>query len=155
MEWAWLARNKDGATLTYPWGNTKTIPGNARVGNFADKKAEDILAFTLRDYDDGYKGPSPVGRFKANHRGLFDMGGNASEWVNDWYSSKGNSELKGARNLRDPLGPDIGEFHVVRGGSWAKGHLPQLRLAYRDYAAKGKHDVGFRVARYAGLNKKK
>ena len=151
-EWAWLARNTDDGLLTYPWGNTKAIPGNKRVGNYADEKAADILAFIINDYDDGYKGPSPVGRFPANHRGLFDMGGNVAEWVNDWYSSKGSSELSGDA-LVDPIGPDIGEFHVVRGGSWARGHLPQLRLAYRDFAAKGKHDIGFRVARYAGLNK--
>ena len=151
-EWAWLARNKDGTTLTYPWGNSKTPVG--KVGNFADVKAAPLLAFTLPDYDDGYRGPSPVGRFPANHRGLYDIEGNASEWVNDWYSAKGSSELSSDK-LRDPIGPDIGEFHVVRGGSWAKGHLPQLRLAYREYGAKGKHDVGFRVARYAGLNKKK
>ncbi len=154
VEWAWLARNTDDGVLTYPWGKSKTIPGNKRVGNFADQKAADILAFTVEGYDDGYKGPSPVGRFPANHRGLFDMGGNVSEWVNDWYSSKGSSELS-ADARRDPLGPDQGEFHVVRGGSWAKGYLPQLRLAYREFAAKGKHDIGFRVARYAGLNKKK
>lgn len=153
VEWAWLARNTDKGTLTYPWGSSKTIPTKKRVGNFADEKAADILAFTVAGYDDGFKGPSPIGRFPANHRGLFDMGGNGSEWVNDWYSAKGSSELS-ASALRDPLGPDEGEFHVVRGGSWAKGHLPQLRLAYRDFAAKGKHDIGFRIARYAGLNKK-
>jgi formylglycine-generating enzyme required for sulfatase activity len=153
-EWSWLARTTDDGTLTYPWGNSKAIPTKKRVGNFADEKAADILAFTVENYDDGYKGPSPVGRYPANHRGLFDMGGNASEWVNDWYSSKGSSEL-GEQRLVDPVGPDEGEFHVVRGGSWAKGHLPQLRLAYREFAAKGKHDIGFRVARYAGLNKNK
>ena len=154
VEWAWLARNTDDGVITYPWGNSKTPPSNQRVDNFADQKAADILAFTLEGYDDGYKGPSPVGRFPANHRGLFDIGGNVSEWVNDWYSSKGSSELS-ATALVDPVGPDIGEFHVVRGGSWAKGYLPQLRLAYREFAAKGKHDIGFRVARYAGPNKKK
>jgi formylglycine-generating enzyme required for sulfatase activity len=154
VEWAWLARNTDDGLITYPWGNSKAPPSNRRIANFADQKAAEILAFTLDGYDDGYKGPSPVGRFPANHRGLFDMGGNASEWVNDWYSSKGSSELS-ANALVDPIGPDIGEFHVVRGGSWAKGHLPQLRLAYREFAAKGKHDIGFRVARYAGPNKKK
>ena len=153
-EWAWLARNTDDGLLVYPWGNSAIISVNKRVGNFADQKAADILAFTLEEYDDGYKGPSPVGRFPANHRGLFDLGGNASEWVNDWYSSKGSSELS-ASALVDPLGPDIGEFHVVRGGSWAKGHLPQLRLAYREFSAKGKHDIGFRVARYAGPNNKR
>lgn len=151
-EWAWLARNKGGNVLTYPWGTAKQPDPSNKIGNFADVKAADLIAFTLADYDDGFKGSAPVGRFPANHRGLFDLEGNASEWVNDWYSAKGSSEL-GAGKLRDPLGPDIGEFHVVRGGSWAKGYLPQLRLAYRDYGAKGKHDIGFRIARYAGLNK--
>ncbi len=153
-EWAWLARNKGGAVLTYPWGSAKQPDPKNKVGNYADVKAADLLAFTLSEYDDGFRGPAPVGRFPENHRGLFDLDGNASEWVNDWYSAKGSSEL-GSGKLRDPIGPDIGEFHVVRGASWAKGYLPQLRLAYRDYGAKGKHDVGFRVARYAGLNKKR
>jgi len=154
VEWAWLARNKDGGLLTYPWGSTAQIGSGKPIGNFADKQAADFLAFTLDGYDDGYRGPSPVGRFPANHKGLFDMGGNVSEWVNDWYTVKGNSVLANDGALKDPLGPKVSEFHVVRGASWAKGHLPQLRLAYRDFGAKGKHDVGFRIARYAGPNKK-
>ena len=150
VEWAWLARNRGGDVLTYPWGNQPTPPSKA-VGNFADKQASQIITFILDGYDDGYKGTAPVGRFPANHRGIFDIDGNASEWINDWYSAKGNS----GGELVDPLGPDVGEFHVIRGASWAKGHLPQLRLAYRGFGAKGEHDVGFRVARYAGLNKGK
>jgi formylglycine-generating enzyme required for sulfatase activity len=151
VEWSWLARNKGDDVLVYPWGKGKAP--TAKVGNYADRKASSILTFIVEDYDDGYKGPAPVGRFAPNHRGLYDLDGNVSEWMHDWYSSSGNSELKGSAQLVDPLGPDIGEFHVVRGGSWAKGYLPQLRLAYRDYAAKGKHDIGFRIARYAGLNR--
>jgi len=153
-EWAWLARNKDSKVLVYPWGSNKE-PGSKRIGNYADARAADIISFHLADYDDGYKGPSPVGRFPANHRGLFDLDGNVSEWVNDWYTAKGSSELRGSNALVDPIGPDQGEFRVVRGASWAKGYLPQLRLAYRDFASKGKHDIGFRIARYAGLNQKK
>lgn len=152
-EWSWLARNKDGETLMYPWGNSPRPTSARPVDNFADEKAQELIAFTLADYNDGYKGSAPVGRFDENHNGLFDMGGNASEWVNDWYSAKGSRETSRSRNIKDPIGPEIGEFHVVRGASWAKGHLPQLRLAYRDYAAKGKHDIGFRVARYAGRTK--
>jgi len=136
--------------MTYPWGDSSRPPAKA-VSNLADKQAGDLITFTLANYDDGYRGTSPVGRFPANHRGLFDMAGNASEWVNDWYSATGNS----TGNKVDPLGPDEGEFHVIRGASWAKGHLPQLRLAYRGFGAKGVHDVGFRVARYAGLTKTK
>lgn len=154
-EWSWLARNTDDGLLTYPWGNSKSAPAGKKVENLADEKAQSLITFTLKGYQDGYKGPAPVGRFPANHRGLFDMGGNAAEWVNDWYSSKGSSELIKNGVAKDPLGPDNGEFHVVRGASWARGHLPQLRLAYRDYGAKGAHDIGFRIARYAGLNKTK
>ena len=146
VEWAWLARNKGDSVLMYPWGNA--VKPDTVIGNYADVNAADLVAFTLDGYDDDYKASSPVGRFPANHSGLFDIDGNASEWVNDWYSAKGNLETDGP--LVNPLGPDIGEFHVIRGASWAKGYLPQLRLAYRDYGAKGKHDVGFRIARYAG-----
>lgn len=154
VEWAWLARNTNSGLLTYPWGNDKH-PGATRVGNFADDKAASIISFHLEGYNDGYTGPSPVGKFPPNHRGLYDLDGNVSEWLNDWYSAKGSSELKGSNALRDPLGPTEGELRVVRGASWAKGYLPQLRLAYRDSAAKGKHDIGFRIARYAGLNQKR
>ena len=76
------------------------------------------------------------------------MGGNVAEWVHDWYSSNSQFASNESGLQTDPLGPDEGEFHVIRGASWARGHLPQLRLAYRDYGAKGSHDVGFRIARY-------
>ena len=153
VEWAWLARNTDQGLLTYPWGTEKLVPVGQKVGNFADMQASDLITFTLKNYDDGFRGPAPVGRFPANHRGLYDLGGNAAEWVHDWYSAKGSSELVKTGVVRDPLGPSNGELHVVRGASWARGYLPQLRLAYRDSGAKGSHDIGFRVARYAGLNK--
>lgn len=143
-EWAWLARNKNGETLRYSWGQS-AVPDQI-VDNYADKNAADFLTFTIADYDDGYKASSPIGRYQANHNDLYDMGGNVAEWVNDWYSP--NSDLTGSSSLVDWLGPAEGEFHVIRGGSWARGHLPQLRLAYRDFGAKGVHDVGFRIARY-------
>lgn len=147
VEWAWLARNKDGNVLTYPWGDSPQLQGDP-IGNFADKNATDIIAFTIPNYDDGYKASAPVGRFPPNHRGLYDLEGNVAEWVNDWYSA--NTDLSTAGVVIDPMGPEIGEFHVIRGASWARGHLPQLRLAYRDFGAKGVHDVGFRIARYVG-----
>ncbi|NND81176.1 MAG: PEGA domain-containing protein [Gammaproteobacteria bacterium] len=150
VEWAWLARNKSGGVLLYPWGESASPSAAEPVGNFADSSAASLVAFSLSDYNDGYEASAPVGRYPPNHRGIYDMEGNASEWVHDWYGAKGNLEGGKKSNLVDPLGPEIGEFHVVRGGSWAKGHLPQLRLAYRDFGAKGKHDIGFRIARYAG-----
>ncbi len=148
VEWAWLARNKDDNVLIFPWGNSTELDKTQPVGNFADDNAKELIAFTLENYDDGYVGTSPVGKYPENHRGLYDLEGNASEWLNDWYSARGNLESAKESELINPLGPDVGEFHVIRGASWAKGYLPQLRLAYRDFGAKGKHDVGFRIARY-------
>ena len=150
VEWSWLARSKDNEQLIYPWGNTESVANDS--GNFADNSARELVAFTLDNYQDGYSASAPVGRYSPNHRGLYDLGGNVSEWTNDWYSARGNLDA-GNTNLNDPLGPDVGEFHVIRGGSWAKGYLPQLRLAYRDFGAKGKHDVGFRIARYVGASR--
>lgn len=150
-EWSWLARDNkqlEQDVMTYPWGNDPEITGLKAMDNFADVNAKGLIGFVLESYDDGYKTSSPIGSFKANHKGIYDLGGNVSEWVNDWYDANADLASGGSQLKVDPLGPEEGEFHVVRGGSWAKGYLPQLRLAYRDYGAKGKHDVGFRVARY-------
>ncbi|HEY8386053.1 MAG TPA: hypothetical protein VIK82_07530, partial [Porticoccaceae bacterium] len=49
----------------------------------------------------------------------------------------------------DTLGPEKGEFRVIRGASWRHGTLTELRLSFRDYGLDPRDDVGFRIARYA------
>ena len=46
--------------------------------------------------------------------GLFDVLGNASEWVNDWYDKNYYQHSP----PQDPSGPTSGQERVVRGGSW-------------------------------------
>ncbi|MEO0367618.1 MAG: PEGA domain-containing protein [Pseudomonadota bacterium] len=149
VEWTWLATGGKDDRPVFPWGNDpEGVAKPINKENWADQKAQDLITFTIDGYNDGFSAAAEVGSFKPNQNGLFDLYGNASEWMHDWYSAEGNLELS-QQDLIDPLGPEIGEFHVVKGASWARGYLPQLRTAYRDYGAKGKYDIGFRVVRYA------
>jgi len=69
------------------------------------------------NYGDNFHGTTAVGSFPANEYGLFDMSGNVREWVSDWYQTDYylNSPYK------NPQGPEIGRFKVIRGGSWLAG----------------------------------
>jgi len=87
-----------------------------------------------------------VGSFAPNNKGLFDLGGNVAEWTNDFYDVVIST---GKKVELDPMGPESGEFHVIRGSSWAHGAVTELRLSFRDYGSKAREDVGFRVARNA------
>ena len=69
--------------------------------NFA-QKSDDSFAFT-----------SPVGSFKPNNFGLYDMNGNVWEWVSDSYSAQYPSG-----KATDPTGPEASELRIRRGGSW-------------------------------------
>lgn len=100
----------------------------------------------LPGYDDGYASSAPVGTFKPNALGIYDAAGNAAEWVNDLYTVP----TPGITTpVVDPVGPERGSSHVVRGSSWRHAGITELRMSYRDYSAVPRPDIGFRVARYA------
>ena len=130
-EWVWVSRYAgQGKPLKYPWG--QSFPVVANSGNYAS--------------GDNYTLTAPVATFKANRLGLYDTGGNVSEWMNDYYSIIIDS---GKSLVKVPLGPVTGKHHVVRGSSWRHDSIVELRLSYRDYEQKKRSDLGFRVARYA------
>ena len=145
-EWAWIART-DGSdsVLRFSWGGQ--LPPADDAGNFADVTAQAFLGEILSNYSDGFIASAPVGEFEANYHGVYDIAGNVSEWVHDIYGSVGS--LGGATEV-DPLGLESGQFHAVRGSSWAHGSVSELRSSFRDFGDEPRDDLGFRVARYLG-----
>ena len=142
-EWAWTARSVGDAAepLRFAWGNA--LPPPERHGNYADQAASHIVARIVLGFNDNYNVSAPIGTFPPNDKGIHDLGGNVAEWVNDYY------EIPQGGETRNPLGPSEGDYHVIRGASWQKGTVTDLRLSFRDYGTKGRQDVGFRIARFA------
>ena len=108
-EWEYAARS-GGKAYKYSWGN------NGPSDNIADDKTKrELLGKTdEQGYNDGYEFTSPVGSFKPNELGLYDMSGNVSEWVADWFDKKYYS----ISPKNNPQGPIAGECKALRGGSW-------------------------------------
>lgn len=142
-EWTFGAQQKsaEGSPLRFPWGSR--LPPPDRHGNYADRSAAHAVGRIIFGYNDNHIAAAPVGTFAANKDGLFDMGGNVSEWMTDYY------EIPSADEVTNPIGPSTGEYHVIKGSSWMHGSITDLRIMFRDYGSDSRQDLGFRIARYA------
>ncbi len=98
-EWEKAARGTDGRL--YPWGNEAPTRLHA---NFGKKEWASHMALV------------PVGMFEMGKSpyGIYDMAGNAWEWVNDWY----DHDYYKKSPAKNPQGPTTGKSKVVRGGNW-------------------------------------
>jgi formylglycine-generating enzyme required for sulfatase activity len=128
-EWEYAARG--GKTTRYSWGND-VGEGNANCDGCKSQ------------WDN--KQTAPVGSFKHNDFGLFDMHGNVWEWVQDCYDEKAYASApRDGTAIKEPAKC---ESRVLRGGSWVNSP-GNLRAASRGRLGPvGRVNVfGFRVAR--------
>jgi formylglycine-generating enzyme required for sulfatase activity len=77
--------------------------------------------------------------------GIYDMAGNAWEWVSDWYD-RGYYKKSPSQN---PKGPERGDYKALRGGSWHSkpAHLHASNRNYSPPAHHASHNNGFRCAK--------
>jgi formylglycine-generating enzyme required for sulfatase activity len=144
-EWEYAARA--GGTSPWWWGSDPAaVCTYANAGDRTLTGAFPLLVSWLNaTCTDGFLYTSPVGRFPANGFGLFDMAGNATQWVADCYR---NTYEGAPADAATPVRLAECDSRAHRGGgSWYS--LATLRVGARGTLA-GAHrrqENGLRVAR--------
>lgn len=119
QEYVTKLANLTGLTITLP--TSAQWEYAARGGKFSmgymysgsnnlDEIAHHIDYFTTEN-SPSYS-TSIVGQKKPNELGLYDMSGNVSELCSDWYG------IVSTEQQTDPTGPNIGQYHIERGGDF-------------------------------------
>ena len=91
--------------------------------------------------------PQAVGLLKPNPWGLYDMAGNALEWLHDWRGNWFYSRPPGV-TMTDPMGPKKGSVRLLGGGHfrWRVWQVMRYKLGKHKPHYRGV-GVGFRLQR--------
>jgi len=109
---------------TFPWGNAYPPPLGS--GNYSDAsrkaKMPGLDAKLFLDLDDGYPTTAPVMSFQPNNLGIYDLGGNVWEWIEDWDEGREDRNIRGACFI--DMGPKIlNSAHYARFLPDKRSHL--------------------------------
>ena len=140
-EWEYASRA--GTQTAYAFGDNPEML--AENGNGADATARArypgwSIGIKAKD---GHIFTAPVGQFKANAFGLYDMHGNVWEWCEDWYEP----DIYPKDRKMDPTVPTTGKKKVQRGGGWSSdsNRLRSAARVGRDPVVYRGGYLGFRV----------
>lgn len=146
-QWEYAARA--GSTASRPWGDDPgQACGHANVADrsaSADGRSRHAVPHACSD---GHWFAAPVASLRPNAFGLHDMLGNVWEWTADCW----NPDYHGAPTRARAWSEGDCARRVLRGGGWLSTPF-QARAAnrVRGLAAARQNDIGFRVARVAGV----
>jgi len=153
-EWEYAARSGS-KEYKYSWGNG--APSGKNGENICDESLAKMYNITdpkqyWKGYHDGYVLSSPYGQFNPNSLGLYDMGGNVTEWCWDWYNESyyktcfANAELK-TGEVMNPRGPLSGDYRILRGGSFNNNPIyTRAANRNRNTPENSNNNIGFRVS---------
>lgn len=146
-EWEFAARA--GTTTARYWGGLKDRA--CSFANTMDLTTAEAFKLNASEMDlspcrDGHVYTAPVGSFRPNAFGLYDMLGNVWQWVDDCYFYDYTDAPSDGSTWKKS--DDECFKRVLRGGSWY-GAVSEVRSAYRNGEPPGVRDLvnGIRVAR--------
>ena len=160
-EWEYAARAGTESPYFFP-GEPKQFTERYWLNRFLGVKIAPMGEYVWYEQNSNLRTHPPEDT-KANPWGLVNILGNAREFCLDWYAPDAYARHPEGE-IANPRGPDSGEEHVVRGGSY-RFDAADLRVAARDHTRTAEwlltdpqvpksiwwysdsSDVGFRVVR--------